>query len=373
MQVDQANILVIGGGIGGLTSAIALGRRGFQVEVVERDPTWSVHGVGIIQQSNVIRAMSQLGVLDDYLHAGFGFDHVEIYLPSGQIVARVPSPKLTEGYPANVGISRKALHKVLGDKAVAHGAKIRLGIEAEALADDGLGVTSQFSDGTSGRYDLVIGADGVYSTTRGMIFPDAAEPEFVGQSVWRYNFERPADLDCLRSYEGRIGVGLVPLADDLMYMFVTTPEPDNPRYPRDGLAAAMRSKLEQAPPAIRALADEITDDDGVVYKPLDWLFLDGPWHKGRIVLIGDAVHATTPHLGQGAGMAIEDSVVLAEELARAAAPGDAFAAFQARRFERCRFIVEQSLAICESQLGRRPHIEQAGAVREMFEITSQPI
>jgi 2-polyprenyl-6-methoxyphenol hydroxylase-like FAD-dependent oxidoreductase len=373
MDVEKARILIIGGGIGGLTSAIALGRRGFQVEIIEKDPTWSVYGVGIIQQSNVVRAMAELDVLDSYLHAGFGFDHVEIFMANGKLIARVPSPKLIEGYPANVGISRRALHKVLGDKAVEAGAQIRLGVVATEFDDDGAGVDVRFSDGSQGRYDLVIGADGVYSSTRAMILPDAATPEFVGQSVWRYNFQRLPDLDCLRATEGSVGVGLVPLADDLMYMYVTTPEPGNPRYPRKGRAAAMRAKLADAPPALRELAAQITEDDEVVYKPLEWIFLEGDWHKGRIALIGDAVHTTTPHLGQGAGMAIEDSLVLAEELARADTPQEAFRAFRARRFERCRFIVEQSKAICESQLGRRPPVDQARAVREMFEVTSQPI
>jgi 2-polyprenyl-6-methoxyphenol hydroxylase-like FAD-dependent oxidoreductase len=231
----------------------------------------------------------------------------------------------------------------------------------------------RFSDGTSGRYDVVIGADGVYSSTRAMLFPEAETPAFVGQSVWRYNFERPADLDCLRSYEGSVGTGLVPLSDTLMYMFVTTPEPDNPRYPRAGLAERMRGKLASAAPAIRALAAQITRDEEVVYKPLERIFVEGDWHKGRVVLLGDAVHATTPHLGQGAGMAIEDSVVLAEELARADTPEAAFRAYRDRRFERCRYIVESSAAICDGQLGRRPPVDQAQAMHAMFELTAQPI
>ena len=92
-----------------------------------------------------------------------------------------------------------------------------------------------------------------------------------------------------------------------------------------------------------------------------------PWHKGRVVLIGDAVHATTPHLGQGAGMAIEDSIVLAEEIARQDTPEAAFTAYHARRFERCQYIVESSLAICRSQLGTGPQVDQAAATKAMFD------
>lgn len=371
--MKNLRVLIVGAGIGGLTSAVALRRQGFAVDMIERDPSWSVYGVGIIQQANVIRAMAELGLLDQYLDAGFGFDFVEIFLPNGVRAARVPVPKLAPDYPANLGISRRTLQNVLGDSAKAAGAAIRLGVTAVEFAEDPTGITVRFSDGEEGCYDLVIGADGIGSTTRGMIFPDAPEPEFVGQSVWRYNFPRVADLDCLRSYEGRIGTGLVPLSDDLMYMFVTTPEPGNPRYPLEGLAAVMRSKLADAAPGVRELVPLITEDEEVVYKPLHRLFLERAWHKGRIVLLGDAVHATTPHLGQGAGMAIEDSLVLAEELARGDSLEAAFTAYRNRRFERCRYIVEKSAAICEGQLGLRPPVSQAEATREMFEVTAQPI
>ncbi len=369
----RANILVIGGGIGGLTAAIALRGLGFGVEVIEKDPDWAVYGVGIIQQSNVVRAMADLGLLDDYLDAAFGFDHVDIFPPGGQAPIRVPSPKLVEGRPANIGIQRTALHKVLGDRALATGAQVRLGVTARILEDDGSGVTARFSDGSEGRYDLVIGADGVFSDTRAVIFPDSPAPEFTGQSVWRYNFPRLEGMDCLKAYEGSIGVGLVPLSASLMYMFVTTPEPGNPRYPRKGLAAAMRAKLVDAPPLMAELAAQITDDDAVVYKPLECLFLESDWHKGRIVLLGDAVHATTPHLGQGAGMAIEDAVVLADELARAETPEIAFSAYQARRRARCEFTVRLSRAIGDGQIGKGPRVDQARAAGEMFQLMAQPI
>ncbi|HEX8415450.1 MAG TPA: FAD-dependent oxidoreductase [Sphingomicrobium sp.] len=371
MQALQ--ILIIGGGIGGLTSAIALRGAGFDVAIIERDPDWSVYGVGIIQQSNVVRAMKQLDLLDDYLDAGFGYEEVAVHLPNGQRVATLTSPTLTEGYPANVGIGRRALHKVLCDRTIALGADIRLGVVATAIEDAGDHVAVAFSDGTSGNYDLVIGADGLYSQTRKTIFPEISGPEFTGQAVWRYNFRRPDDVIGMHVYEGPTGIGLVPLSQDLMYMYVTTPEPDNPRYPRAQLASVMRDRLAGAPPAIAALVDQIADDGEVVYKPLEWLLLEGDWHKGRIVLLGDAVHGSTPHLGQGAGMAIEDSIVLAEELVRADTPEAAFRAYRDRRFDRCAYIVRQSLAICQGQIGKGPRVDQAKATHDMFAVTAAEI
>lgn len=371
--MQNLDILVIGGGIGGLTAAIALRAGGHRVTVIERDPEWSVYGVGIIQQGNVIRAMEQLGLLRDYLDAGVGFDSVAVHLPDGTCIANVPAPRLVADAPANVGIGRPALHKVLGDRAIAAGALVRLGLTATQFDDDGKAVDVKFSDGSDGRYDLVVGADGVYSETRKAIMPDAPGPQFTGQAVWRYNFERPADLDALHVYNGPIGIGLVPINKQLMYMFVTTPEPDNPFYPREGIAAVMRDKLSGTAPAIQAMADQITDDDGVVYRPLESIMLYGDWSKGRIVLLGDAVHATTPHLGQGAGLAIEDSIVLAEELDRAESVEAAFTAYRDRRFERCRYIVESSLAICKGQIGKGPSVDNHKATAEMFAVVSEPI
>ncbi|WP_395335544.1 FAD-dependent oxidoreductase [Novosphingobium sp. BL-8H] len=376
-EAASLNILVVGGGIGGLSAAIALLRAGHAVTVIEKDPAWSVYGVGIIQQSNVVRAMDQLGVLDAFLDAACGFDAVEIYIPDGTRVARIPTPALVEGKPSNVGIGRRALQKVLADSARELGAHVRLGLTVVTLDQEEHGVHVRFSDGGEGDYDVVVGSDGVYSQTRLMVLPDAESPEFTGQSVWRYNFPRAEGLDALHVYNGPTGVGLVPMSADTMYMYATTPEPENPRYAVEGLAARMREKLAGTAPAIRELAQAITDDEGVVYRPLEGMMVHGPWHKGRVVLLGDAVHATTPHLGQGAGMAIEDAIVLGEELSAAAASGaapeQAFEAYRTRRYERCRYIVEASLAICHGQIGKGPPVDNHKATAEMFAVVSQPI
>src|SRR5690606_13235941 len=150
-------------------------------------------------------------------------------------------------------------------------------------------------------------------------------------------------------------------------------EPDNPRYPVEGLAARMRAKASVCAPAIRELAEQVHVDAEVVYRPLEWLLVEGSWHNGRVALIGDAVHTTTPHLGQGAGMAIEDGLVLAEELVRHDDIGQALDAWRARRFDRCAWIVRASLAICMGQLGKGPPVDNARATAEMFDVIAQPI
>ena len=368
------SVLIVGGGIGGLTAAIALQLKGFPVEIIEKDASWSVYGVGIIQQFNVVRAMGSLGLLDDYMAEAFGFDLTEMFAPGGQKVAEFPTPRLAgEHFPSNAGIRRVDLQRVLATRAKELGVNVRLGVTAEQLQDDGSGVDVIFSDGSTGRYDIIVGADGVYSRTRTLIMPQAPTPRYTGQWVWRYNFPQPADLNSIRIFMGPHSAGLVPLGKGLMYMFLLSREAADFRLGKTGAAAAMRERTKGAAPQIVELAEQITDDDGVVGRPLEVLFLDGPWHKGRVVLLGDAVHASTPHLAQGAGMAIEDGIVLAEELEKAADPQTAFRSYRDRRFDRVRFVVENSILIGDGQMGKVEHVDVADLNRRSMGLMAQPI
>ncbi|WP_238366133.1 FAD-dependent monooxygenase [Mesobacterium pallidum] len=374
MQISRA--LVIGGGIGGLTAGIALRRKGIPVDIIERDPDWSVYGVGIIQQMNVIRAMDQIGVLEAYLSKAYGFDKTTLFAgPQGMKVAEFDAPRLAgPAYPANAGIRRTDLQKVLADKAAEVGAKVRLGVTVTALDDDGSGVYVTFSDGSTGRYDVVIGADGVFSTTRDMILPDAPTPRYTGQWVWRYNLARPEGLDGIQVFAGPCNAGLVPMNDTLIYMFVLSQEPEGFKLATEGAAAAMRERAARmAPPQIAALLDQITDDAGVVARPLEVVFLDGDWHRGRVVLLGDAVHAATPHLAQGAGMAIEDALVLAEELVQAETPEAAFAAYRARRMPRVRHVAETSILIGDAQMGKVEPVDVGALNGKTMAMMAEPI
>lgn len=370
------SVLVVGGGIGGLTAAIALRRKGFPVEIIERDPKWSVYGVGIIQQMNVVRAMGELGVLDAYLSKASGFDSTTVFVgPMGAEQAKFNTPRLAgENYPSNAGIRRRDLQQVLGDEAKRLGAKVRLGLTIADLEDDGEGVDITFSDGTSGRYDVVVGSDGVFSQTRETIFPNAPKPEYTGQWVWRYNLPRPTDLDGIHIYAGACNAGLVPMTKDLMYMFVVSEEPEGMFLDVEGAAAAMRDRAKLAPPTLKAWVDQINDDQGVVARPMEVILLsEQPWYKGRVVLIGDAVHASTPHLAQGAGMAIEDAMVLAEELDKAQSTEVAFKAFQDRRTERVEYIAKNSIRIGDMQMGKIPPFDPGQLTGESIALMCKPI
>ncbi|WLI04531.1 FAD-dependent oxidoreductase [Pseudomonas sp. FP597] len=368
-------VLVVGGGIGGLCAAIALRQKGIDVDLVELKTEWTVYGVGIIQQSNVVREMHRLGVLDAYLGAAYAFEDVGIYTVDGQPLVRIPGQRLAgPEFPANVGISRRALHKVLSETAMDLGTTVRLGTTVASFVQDVDGVEVVFNDDSLGRYDLLVGADGLYSKVRELIFGDKYQPRFTGQSVWRYNFPRPAQIDHLANFQGPQGnAGLVPLAENLMYLFTTSHEPGNPWMAAHNMAANLRDRLSGFGGLIGELREQITDNSEVVYKPLETVFVDEPWYRGRVLLIGDAAHATTPHLGQGAGMAIEDAVVLSEELTSGGTVEEQMKRFIERRFERCKFISDKSLLACEKEIQRDPDFDRIGLVKEMLEVTARPI
>jgi len=374
MKVEKA--LIVGGGIGGLTAAIALRRKGVPVEIIERDPEWTVYGVGIIQQLNVVRAMDQIGVLDAFLAKSFGFDKTTIFAgPAGTKVAEFDTPRLAgPEYPSNVGIRRTDLQEVLANKAKDVGAEIRLGVTVDTLNDDGDGVDVTFSDGSSGRYDIVIGADGLFSQTRQTIMPDAPMPRYTGQWVWRYNLPRPADLDGIHVFAGPCNAGLVPMSEDLMYMFLVTQEEEGMVLELEGSAAAMRERASRmAPPQIQAYLDQITDDEGVVGRPLEVILIEGEWHKGRVVLLGDALHGATPHQGQGAGMAIEDALVLADEIEAANDFETAFKAYRDRRWARVEHVAVTSIKIGDAQMGKIEPVDVGALTAQTLKLVAEPI
>jgi 2-polyprenyl-6-methoxyphenol hydroxylase-like FAD-dependent oxidoreductase len=369
------NVLIVGGGISGLCLAIALRDRGVAVDIAELKTEWTVYGVGIIQQSNVVRAMSDLGIVDLYLQAAFPFENPCLYAPDGSLIAKLPGLRLAgPDYPANLGVSRLALHKVLTQGAQSRGASVTLGRTVASLEQDADGVDVGFDDGTAGRYDVVVGADGVYSRVRTLLFGDRYVPRYTGQAVWRHNFPRPPEMDHLCAFPTPEGnAGLCPLSEETMYMFVTSAEPGNPHYPREALPATMRSRMRQYGGIIADLRDRIVDPDEIVYRPMEVLFVSEPWYRDRVILIGDAAHATTPHLAQGAGLAIEDAVVLADELERRTDVATAFAAFHARRYERCKTICEGSIQVGEWELSHSPEADHKGMLVKMITLAAEPI
>jgi len=243
------------------------------------------------------------------------------------------------------------LHDILATKVREAGVSVRLGLKLEGFVQDADGVDVDFSDGSTQRYDLVVGADGIQSTLRSRLFPDAPGPRFTGQGCWRVVAPRPERVDRAEMYfGGPVKIGLNPISQDQMYMFILEHVPENPRFSDEQLVSRVRSLMEPFGGSVPAVRESITDPAQVNYRPLEWLLLPDPWYKGRVVLIGDAAHATTPHMASGAGLAAEDGLTLAEEIARHDDVAAALRAFMDRRFERARLVVENSVRIGEIEM-----------------------
>jgi 2-polyprenyl-6-methoxyphenol hydroxylase-like FAD-dependent oxidoreductase len=348
------DVLIVGAGIGGLSLAIGLGGRGIRAHVVEVKDKPAVYGVGIIQPGNAIRAYQALGVADACLKRGFVYTKQRHYDADGNLIGERSMPKI-DGLDlvGHCGIPRPVLQDILLSAAAASGAAIRLGVTVAALHDGAHAIEVDFTDGSRASYDLVVGADGTYSHIRDMTF-GPHQPRFSGQGCWRFSTERPPEMTWSCGFHGPNKAGLIPLTRESMYMFLTTSEPGNPWMQEDRLHDLMRARLSGYRGLAAEIRERIQSPERVVYKPMETLLLPPPWYRGRVLLIGDAAHTTTPHHAQGAAMAVEDAVVLSELLAGEGELPRRLDEFMQRRWARCKLVVEASMQVGEWEQNPTP-------------------
>lgn len=376
MTTAPRRVLIIGGGFSGMSAAIELRRQGAEVDLVEIDPGWRSYGAGISLGGATLRAFRRLGILDAFLAQGNAADGVHLCAPHGPQVASLPTPRIAgPEVPGGGAIMRPVLARILAEATRAAGANVRLGCTFTAIEQDDDGVDVSFTDGQRRRYDVVIGADGLYSKVREAVFPGAPQPRYTGQAVWRAVLPRPPEIETATMWMGpKVKPGVNPVSKTEMYLFVTEPRPTNDRVDPSRFAERLRALLEDFPaPTLQNIRAQIGPDSQIVFRPLEGLLMPRPWFRGRVVLIGDTVHATTPHLASGACIGIEDALVLAEELSRTSGVPDALAAFEARRWERCRMVVENSLRLGEIEVAGGDKEEHARIMRESLLALAQPI
>ena len=375
MTLAAQRILVIGGGFAGMSAAIELRKRGAQVDLCEIDPGWRSYGAGISLGGATLRAFRQLGILDAFLREGSATDGVKLHAPDGTLIGSLPTPRLAgNDVPGNGAIMRPVLARILADATRANGTRVHLGCTFSAIAEDAEGVEVSFNDGRRERYDLVVGADGLHSKTRGLLFPDAPRPRYCGQAVWRAVLPRVEEVDTTMMWFGSVKLGLNPVSATHMYLFVTERRPNNEHVDPATFAAQLRALLAGfSSPLLQRVRESIGPDSQIVFRPLDGLLLPRPWYRGRVVLIGDAVHATTPHLASGACIGIEDALVLAEELGRNDDVLSALKAFQDRRWERCRMVVENSARLAQIEIEGGSRDEHAQIMRDSLMALAQAI
>ncbi len=358
--------LIVGGGIGGMCCAIALHRVGWGIELIDIDPTWRALGAGLTLSGPTLRAFKQLDVLDAVKANGFFSPSLALGDETGAILAKIPIQECGPGIAGLGGILRPVLHRILSERVRALGT-VRLGIGVSKLEDDGSVVNVTFSDGTVGQYDFVVGADSLHSSIRKILFGTAYEPQFTGEGCWRLLTAKPADQEGVVICGSGPHVGFNPVSATQMYMFLTVPAPQRRVIPENEQIETLRGLLSGFGGFIADVRERMNESSMVNYRPLDWLLIDAPWHKGRVLLIGDAAHATTPHLGHGAGLAVEDAVVLGEELGKSDHLPEVFERFMARRLGRTRSVIQTSIQISKLELEQKwsevMPIQAAGSAR----------
>ncbi|MFM2402682.1 MAG: hypothetical protein RL223_562 [Pseudomonadota bacterium] len=355
------NVLVIGGGVGGMCAAIQLRKQGIAVDLIEQHPNWAPDGAGITISGPTLRALRAVGVVDEVLRVGGHWNAVDICDADGRVQATVPVMPAHEadGLPGAGGILRPVLADILGRKVREGGTTVRLGLSFTALQPDADGVDVTFTDGSSGRYDLVIGADGVNSAVRKWVKPDFPGPRFTGQGSWRAIVPRLRENSTI-FMGATTKAGVNPISATECYLFVLDRREGMDFIPPAEWPERLAELLEEFGGQIGEIRDGLRSgglrDARLLYRPLAGHMIDGPWHAGRIVLLGDTVHATTPHLASGAGIAIEGALVLAEELGRRHSLEGALLAYAGRHYDRARLVVSAS--------GRLGQLEQTGGSRE---------
>jgi 2-polyprenyl-6-methoxyphenol hydroxylase-like FAD-dependent oxidoreductase len=374
--MNPQKILIVGGGFSGMSAAIELRKKGAEVDLVEIDPEWRNYGAGISLAGPTLRAFRQLGILEAFVERGSAHDGVALRLPHGQQIGEIPTPRVAgPDVPGGGAIMRPVLAQILVEATRAAGTKVRLGCSFASFSQDAEGVDVTFTDGNQQRYDLVVGADGLYSKVRNAIFPDAPKPRYSGQGVWRAVVPRPPEIKNAVMWIGpKVKPGVNPMSKDEMYLFVTEPRPTNDHIDPANFVQTVQALLADFPaPELQKIRAELGAHSQVVYRPLEQLLLPRPWSRGRVVLIGDAVHATTPHLASGACIGIEDALVLADEIGRNADLPAALAAFEERRWERCRMVVENSGRLGDIEIAGGDKEEHARIMRESMTALAQPI
>ncbi len=341
-------VLIVGAGPAGLTAAIALTRIGIEVRLFERAAELGKAGAGLGVQSNALRALQKLGIGDRIEAAGTELRVQEFRNIHGKPLFSFPQGEVADEYGTpTISLLRADVQLALVD-AVPPGV-LQLGAECVAIEQDEQGVAAMFADGHTERGALLIGADGGRSVARKHVYGAAdAEPRYSGFTSWRAVVEMSPDTlpaDTSRTF---LGAGrqfvMFPVGSHRIYWGLLKREPQGDTTPASGLHELLSEHLRDFPEVTRRLVSA-TDETKIIRADICDRDPEQTWAKDRVLLIGDAAHMTTPFIGQGAGISMEDAVVLAKELALTDGLRDqrmlagALDSFQRERMPRCAKIV----------------------------------
>ncbi|WP_040167878.1 FAD-dependent oxidoreductase [Microbacterium gorillae] len=362
------SVLIVGGGFTGLTAAIALAERDVAVTLVDKAPAWARVGHGLTIQGNALRVFREIGVIDRVLAVGQPESSVTLALADGTTLGVMPTPATGgDDLPPTIGALRPDLHEILVDRAEELGVEIRLGLELTDYVNNGETATSILSDGRREEWDVIIIAEGIKSQTRPKLgITEDRAPSGLG--IWRAVTTRTPDMRGSIAFPvaddgGAFKVGYTPVSADQCYVFVLC-RPERTDNGLEGYQEVQRL-MANFHGEFDYLRESLNADTFLNFQEIEWIFVDGPWHDGRVVALGEVVHAVPPLIAQGAAQCVEDALLFAQLVTEPGQLSDQLDAFYARRLPRLKGVVDASLQLAAwEQNPGTPHADPGRVMAE---------
>ena len=333
-------IAIAGAGIAGLTAAVALKKENIDTVLFEASPEIRSVGAGLTLAANALKALDFIGLKDELVHRGQLLNKLTITDHHGKLITRVNSRNSSrKSMDENFAIHRADLHALLMEQLPRE--SVHTGKKLVSVKQNAEHVKLLFQDGSSYCADYVIAADGIHSVTRKEMLPDSA-PRYAGYTCWRGVAEnmqlKMPDACEIWGPKGRFGI--VPMKDNIYWFACINSQQNNPDAKSFDVQDLLR-QFEGYPADVKTVLEKTKDEDLLWndifdLKPINRFAFD------RVVLIGDAAHATTPNMGQGACQAIEDAVWLAEAMAGKPDFQQVFRDFETSRMKRVHWVTRTS-------------------------------
>ena len=328
-DLSYRRLLIVGGGIAGFAMLRACTQRGLRAQLVEAASGPPDVGLGLNLPGNAVRAFRALGIADSLRQGAATVRRREYRNAADRLVFAVDEAAYWGEQDTPVCARRGFVLDLL--RTGADPGQVRFGTTVTGLAETDDGIEVSFADSTTERYDLVVAADGVHSRVRtSQLGAVATRESLLSSASWRFVTVNPG-VRCWSVWTGAAGtLLLIPLVAGQVYGYASATA--------GGSVAAdpqwLRSTFVDYPaPARHAISSALAEPSSLYHSPVEEVRLES-WPQGRVVLIGDAAHATAPVWAQGAALAAEDALVLAELLASGQDWASAGAAFERRRRDR---------------------------------------